>query len=591
LEYEGNFDSNYTYDADDIVISGNNAFVASNSDGVIQEISLGGAYLNSLTAGSTDTGTLQVDGNSTLSGDANITGALEVGGSLQATGNASLGGLTISGLITPSEPTVTPSCSSSCTSTYNYEVAAVNASGTSLASPAGSTTTAGATLSSSVYNSITWPAVSGATAYNVYRTSGGSNTGLIGTANAVSPATSTPTSFGMIGTTATITYSGGLPVNITAGSGVTLAGFTDTAINGTYTVTATTATTLQVTILGGPYTGSIIGTVSSAPYLTDTGLNASGSTPTTSTAGNLTIAGGNSLFEGDVLVKPLSSTTSSSSSGSSGNGTCNYSDFESTILANNPLTYWQLADTTSTMVDSSGNGNNGSIAGGGEDQTPGAFSCDSSVPVTYFGGVWNSDYAGDFSYSVNDPNTLTITAAFKTSSDGPIVGLYNSGSSPADDRMLYVGTDGKLYFGVAPGGSDTVINSSTTVNNGQWHFATAELSGAGMVLYLDGAEVASNPSVTTGYNATGSWLIGTDVPGETWPNFNNGFTGQIAQVATFNSVLSGGTISTLSGDILGGGGGGGSGGSCNYSDFYNTALASSPDAYWQLNDSGSNCRG
>ncbi len=69
----------------------------------------------------------------------------------------------------PSAPTVTPQGAAGST-TYTYKVVAMHRHGQTAASSAGSTATGNATLSTSNYNSVTWTAVTGATAYRIYRT-------------------------------------------------------------------------------------------------------------------------------------------------------------------------------------------------------------------------------------------------------------------------------------------------------------------------------------------------------------------------------------------------------------------------------------
>ena len=72
-------------------------------------------------------------------------------------------------LSTPSAPTITPQGTTGA-STWTYKVEALNRDQTSIASAAGSTTTGNATLSSTNFNRITWTAVTGASAYRIYRT-------------------------------------------------------------------------------------------------------------------------------------------------------------------------------------------------------------------------------------------------------------------------------------------------------------------------------------------------------------------------------------------------------------------------------------
>lgn len=92
-------------------------------------------------------------------------------------------------LTTPSAPTVTPSTLAAAivapdqplitqggtvgATAYGYKVTAINSNGETEASVEGTTAVGNATLSSSNFNQITWAAVTGASGYKVYRTTGG----------------------------------------------------------------------------------------------------------------------------------------------------------------------------------------------------------------------------------------------------------------------------------------------------------------------------------------------------------------------------------------------------------------------------------
>ncbi len=66
--------------------------------------------------------------------------------------------------------------------TYTYELVAVNANGDTLPSSAVSTTTGNATLNGTNYNTVTWTTpVAGASQIKVIRTAGGATQGLIAT--------------------------------------------------------------------------------------------------------------------------------------------------------------------------------------------------------------------------------------------------------------------------------------------------------------------------------------------------------------------------------------------------------------------------
>lgn len=75
-------------------------------------------------------------------------------------------------LAPPGQPTITNVGTPGAT-TYSYKVTATNATGESLISSVGQTTTGNATLNSSNYNVISWARVWGATGYKVYKNDSG----------------------------------------------------------------------------------------------------------------------------------------------------------------------------------------------------------------------------------------------------------------------------------------------------------------------------------------------------------------------------------------------------------------------------------
>jgi hypothetical protein len=121
---------------------------------------------------------------------------------------------------------------------YSYNVTSVTAGGESVVSTVATTATGNATLDGTNYNQVTWAAVVGATAYNVYRTASGgtpSSTGLIGRTTALlfndqglagtgaAPAGSTdylanpPTAIGRVGNYSTTTdYAASTDYNMSA---------------------------------------------------------------------------------------------------------------------------------------------------------------------------------------------------------------------------------------------------------------------------------------------------------------------------------------------------------------------------------------
>lgn len=149
-----------------------------------------------------------------------------------------------------------------------------------------------------------------------------------------------------------------------------------------------------------------------------------------------------------------------------------------------------------------------------------------------------------------NPADFTISAWFRTTTvtGGKLVGF---GVSQTDqswqyDRHIYMNNAGQIYFGVYPLGVHT-INSASSYNDGNWHLATATLSSAaGMVLYIDGSQVAADPSTTTAENTVGYWRIGYDNnSGWTSQPSSFYFNGDMDDVLIYNRAISAGEVNTL----------------------------------------------
>lgn len=156
------------------------------------------------------------------------------------------------------------------------------------------------------------------------------------------------------------------------------------------------------------------------------------------------------------------------------------------------------------------------------------------------------------SYS-NPLAPLSLECWFKSTSSagGGLVGFSapQTGTSGSSwDRLLYLGSDGKLYFGIYTG-SEVYITSTSTYNDGNWHHVVGVLAANNnMSLYVDGSLVASNSNTSNPQNYTGWWRIGQTVFGaNNWPNSGSSSTNQmngtIAHAAVYTAALSSSTIS------------------------------------------------
>ena len=150
----------------------------------------------------------------------------------------------------------------------------------------------------------------------------------------------------------------------------------------------------------------------------------------------------------------------------------------------------------------------------------------------------------------NNPGNFTESIWFKTASSagGKLMGFGRSqvGQSSQYDRHIYMNNAGQIFFGVYPGGVVTV-NSALSYNDNNWHLATATLSStAGMVLYIDGAPVGSNPGTVSAENYTGYWRIGYDnTNGWTSQPSDFYFNGSLDDALIYSRALSAAEVAVL----------------------------------------------
>ncbi len=87
---------------------------------------------------------------------------------------------------------------------------------------------------------------------------------------------------------------------------------------------------------------------------------------------------------------------------------------------------------------------------------------------------------------------------------------------------------GQLVFGTWTG-TENLAQSTASYNDGKWHQVVATQSAAGMVLYVDGQVVATNPQ-TAAQAYTGYWRVGGD---SDWGGDSPYFAGTIDEVAVW----------------------------------------------------------
>ncbi|MBT4532145.1 LamG domain-containing protein, partial [archaeon] len=182
-----------------------------------------------------------------------------------------------------------------------------------------------------------------------------------------------------------------------------------------------------------------------------------------------------------------------------------------------------LGENDTHVVDVSGNGNNGTVVGDGDEIN--------ATAGKYNGGL-NLDGTGDYvdlgaklipadtDFSISSWINLEDYDSYNV-----IVSQYDHNPTAGRFSFLTTQTTGTLY---AHNGA-TVVTSSSAVGFG-WHYVALTRSGNTYTIYIDGTDKGSGDSATSIYQGLNTQIgIGKDI---------NPFDGQIDEVRIWNRSLS-----------------------------------------------------
>ena len=222
----------------------------------------------------------------------------------------------------------------------------------------------------------------------------------------------------------------------------------------------------------------------------------------------------------------------------------------SPTVQDNPSVFYAFNEAAGTVAeDASGNGRNGTLRGATA-RVAGSCAAGQSPALTL------SDAAGYVSTPqlISAPDTFTVEIWFKAmpgATGGRLLGFGDAqtGESTLTDRHLYLTDSGGIGFGAATrnGNSEqykaAAITSPASYDNGQWHLATATMTPAGSVLYVDGVQVAANKGLVAERAYSGYWRVGYDSmdfdKNRDWPGAatNSFFAGSVDNAAVYPTAL------------------------------------------------------
>lgn len=175
------------------------------------------------------------------------------------------------------------------------------------------------------------------------------------------------------------------------------------------------------------------------------------------------------------------------------------SPYRDAVLADSPVGYWRLAETSGAAVDATGNAAGGSYVGGVTRGVPGALAGDANLAARFDG---TDDYV-----SVPDNNALDRGDVLSYE-----LWVKRGALQGVSQRLLHKGAGtASVGFGLnnkvvlLPGGSGaaTTATSTIAITDQTWHHLVATKNGAEVRIYVDGVDrTAPGTNSTFTSNAT-----------------------------------------------------------------------------------------
>lgn len=264
------------------------------------------------------------------------------------------------------------------------------------------------------------------------------------------------------------------------------------------------------------------------------------------TAGNYTLVITNSFGVSTSTVATLSLLTSPNL-------------YVSTVLADDPLSYFRLDETSGTIAYDYAGGNNGTYYGNITLGVPGYSLIDTDT-AAYFPGVAQSYVGGIGPTNINFSGTaseFTIEAwanggasQIGLDTGAAVIAKGNSDNGTTANEQFAITDDGGVYtFFVRDSKGNAAVASAPTGPDGNWHHlvGVCDEIGGTVTLYLDGA--VAGTGVTSGLLATGiidsqdAVSIGSESSGP-GPTFDLAYNGTVSQVAIYATNLNASNILT-----------------------------------------------
>lgn len=210
------------------------------------------------------------------------------------------------------------------------------------------------------------------------------------------------------------------------------------------------------------------------------------------------------------------------------------------VLADSPLGYWKLDETSGTTVaDSSGNGRDGVLTG-----SPGRSAGAPPGGGFDFDGSSRVNIADDAAWDVTTGLTIETSIFFPATPPSSYRRIFTRDNSSSPQTWT-LGTNGGSWdaFIRDGGGSYTAIFTSGTVpTDNAWHLVIVESDATSSRLYVDDALVETLTGMSSWYASSLGLSIGSDIGGSyAWPegvahcSIYDGILGSTRRTAHWNA--------------------------------------------------------
>jgi hypothetical protein len=215
---------------------------------------------------------------------------------------------------------------------------------------------------------------------------------------------------------------------------------------------------------------------------------------------------------------------------------------EIAALAAPDLVTWYKFDQNSgtAVADSSGDFNLGTMNGGA------AWTTGKAGNAADLNGT--NGYIALPAGSVSVADTITLAAWVNLDSVKNWTRIFDFGSGITNNMFLTPknGANGKLRFAIKNNGSsEQIIDGQSVLPTGGWHHVAVTLNGSVGTLYVDGAQVGSNTSMTIKPSDLGAttqnWIGRSQYAADPY------LDGRVDDFRIYNQALSAGEIAALAG--------------------------------------------